>query len=78
MILNDPLSDRKAEAGAAFLGGIKGFEDMLQLLLCHAAAGIFDSNCQPPSSLWVDIRNSPPFGIASIAFRKRFKNACWS
>lgn len=46
MFLDDVLADRQAEAGAFFLGRVKGFEDVLEVFGLDPAAGVLNSNQQ--------------------------------
>ena len=47
------------------------------VFLRDSGAGVGHHTCTP-SPLLVDTRSVPPLGMASFAFRKRFRNTCCS
>ena len=81
VLLDDAVGHRQAEAGAAALGlrREERIVDAREVLGRNADAGVGHLDDAPRRRRRaVDTESQPPFGIASRAFRNRFRNTCWS
>ena len=81
MLADDPVGDRQAEARAAAdrLRREKRIVDARQMLGRNARARVGDFRDDASRRRSGSTTDSqPPRGIASRAFRKRFRNTCWS
>ena len=84
MFLDNAVSHRQSETRAALLsfphrvlGGEKRIVYARDMLLRDARA-CSETRTLTPCPLLVETINVPPFGIASFAFKKRFRNTCCS
>ncbi len=82
VLLHDAVGDRQAESGALadLLGREERIVDARELLGRNARTRCRRSRRPPTSPLRraSTIDSQPPFGIASRAFRNRFRNTCCS
>ena len=85
MLLDDAVSDGQAQARAALLallrsglGGEERIVDALNVFLRDSAAGVGDAHAHGLRRCVVATVSVPPPGIASLAFKNRFRNTCCS